>query len=145
MQQLLEEEVDADDTRAILKAVLDGYLRFPRPKYLGGDETGSPELSESLRDKIEWVLESSLALHVEPDTDLDQHVVERLEGLLPDPEEDEDAFKSLWDTIIDIHGRESVKLNEHQRRPRWTLSCLVARVLLHYDFLIYGIVNAPLE
>jgi hypothetical protein len=74
----------------------------------------------------------------------DGSMVELLEGLLPDPREDEDAHKSVWDTVIEIHGREMVQYNETNPSPEWKISSLVARLLINFDFIIYGIPTGPL-
>jgi hypothetical protein len=40
-------------------------------------------------------------------------LLERIEkNLLPDPIDDEDAYMGTWDVIIDLHGRESVRVSE---------------------------------
>lgn len=149
LQNLLEAEADGQTINSILYHVLDGTLKYPRPKYANSDETGSPEITAELRFKIEAVLSSSSSQSVKAlsseCTVEDEQVVSLLEGLLPDPEEEEDAFKGLWDTVIELHGREGVKINEGNPTEEWKVCCLVARVLLHYDFLILGIVDAPLQ
>lgn len=61
-----------------------------------------------------------------------------LETLLPDPIDDEDASKGLWDIVIELNGRESVKINERDGRFAWKLRCMIARILLYYDFLSKG-------
>ena len=62
-----------------------------------------------------------------------------LERLLPDPLRDEDAFKGLWDTVIELHGRESVRINEQLNTLNWRTRCLIARALIFFDFLSVGI------
>jgi Cft2 family RNA processing exonuclease len=72
-------------------------------------------------------------------------MLQLLEGLLPNAEEDADAFKSLWDTVMEIHGREAVKYHETKNPTLdWKLACVVARLLLHFDFLTLGIVTSSL-
>ena len=76
-------------------------------------------------------------------------ILERLEQFLPNPSEDEEAHKSLWDLVIELHGRESVKSNEmSSKHPTeyldWKLRNVVARILIHHDFLSLGIVDGPL-
>lgn len=68
--------------------------------------------------------------------------LEQIEYLLPHPERDEDASKGLWDTIIELHGRESVKINERHRTVQWRTRCLISRLLIYYDFLTIGL-NVP--
>lgn len=57
---------------------------------------------------------------------------------LPDPDDDKDAFDSLWDTVAEIHGRDAVKL-DLKVEPRWPYVCCLVRILLQYDFLTRGI------
>lgn len=89
-------------------------------------------------------------------------ILEQIEKLLPDPIEDEEAFTSAWDVIIDLYGRESVRVKEEalQREKalgsidglvddsvvkycveslQWRTLCAVGRVLIHYDFLTKGV------
>jgi hypothetical protein len=68
--------------------------------------------------------------------------LEQIEYLLPHPERDEDASQGLWDTIIELHGRESVKINERHRTVQWRTRCLISRLLIYYDFLTIGL-NVP--
>ena len=95
-------------------------------------------------------------------------ILEQIEKLLPDPDEDEDAYKSTWDVIIDLYGRESVRVKEEalQREKleqcvdvsdndgsgsnskrycadslQWRTLCTVGRVLIHYDFLTEGVLK----
>ena len=105
-----------------------------------GDETGSPEMTEEYQAKINKVLDISNGA-VSTDDEL---ILELLEDILPDPQEDEDASKSLWDTLIELHGRDMVKFNETNRTKEWRVRCLVARLILHFDFIIYGIVTEPI-
>ena len=71
----------------------------------------------------------------------DVYFLDLLEQLLPQPEHDEDAAKGLWDTIIELHGRESVKINERTipQNKGWKTRCLIARLLIYYDFLTDGL------
>lgn len=95
-------------------------------------------------------------------------ILEQIEKLLPDPDEDEDAYKSTWDVIIDLYGRESVRVKEEalQREKleqcvdvsdddgdgsnskrycadslQWRTLCAVGRVLIHHDFLTKGVLK----
>jgi len=152
LQQLLAQEATPEDTNRVLYAVLEGYIKFPRPKYAGTDETGSPELSSELFSLIEELLDDSndgrisALLPVGPDEDsCDEKVLDRLEKLLPDLDEDEDAFKGLWDTVMELHGREAVKIDSGEGCPLWRACSLIARVLIHFDFLSYGLVDSPIR
>lgn len=155
LQRLLEREADPEEVNRVLFAVLEGYLLHPRPKYRDTDETGSPELTPKLSDAIENFLDRGAVGRAvralippspaEGEIDGDSpspsvDVVELLEELLPDPDEDEDAHKGLWDTVMELHGREAVKQDEMAGEPSWRACCLVARVLINYDFLSRGLI-----
>lgn len=73
----------------------------------------------------------------------DASILSDLDTLLPTMDENEDACNSLWDTVIELHGREMVKINEEDSNPDWDARCLVARVLIYLDFLAEGIVEGP--
>ena len=89
-------------------------------------------------------------------------ILQRIEHLLPNPEEDEEAFQSSWDVVIDLFRRESVRVKEEvlQREEEcrcigssgsggtfeydaenlpWRAVCTVGRVLIHFDFLRKGV------
>jgi len=83
-------------------------------------------------------------------------ILTQIEQLLPDPMEDEESYKSAWDVVIDLYGRESVRVKEEklQREKEsggrgttylenleWRTLCAVGRVLIHYDFLTKGVLK----
>jgi hypothetical protein len=139
LQRLLDEETDPDETNRILYRVIDGYLRFPSE-----DAEGSPDLTTPRKTNLENIIQNARAGKIEAimsDATASSNIMEQLERLLPDPTDDEDASNSLWDTVIEIAGRESVKQNEQSGRMEWTIRCMVARVLIFYDFLIRGLVE----
>ena len=85
-----------------------------------------------------------------------ESILSHIEQLLPDPIEDEEAYKSSWDVVIDLYGRESVRVNEEglQREKegasgdrlsaenlQWRTLCALGRVLIHYDFLTKGVLK----
>jgi hypothetical protein len=137
LQSLLDEDTDADETNKILFMVLQSF------RNKRADDEDSPEMTPSRRKKIDCVLEEAhdntikaLLLDASrPDT----RVLDQLEELLPDADEDEDAAKGLWDTVIAIHGAEAVKQNEMSGQASWHARCLVARILIFYDFLFKGV------
>jgi hypothetical protein len=71
--------------------------------------------------------------------------IDWLEELLPNPQDDEDAYNSLWDVVMELHGREAVKddmknsNDTSSSTSNWTIRCLIVRVLIHFDFLTQGI------
>jgi hypothetical protein len=149
LQNLLDGEAKAETVNQMLYYVLDGYLKYPRPKQENSDETGSPELTAELRAKIEKILEESATESIAALEDPEcfpgkGFALLQLDGLLPDPQEEEEAFKSLWDVVIEIHGREMVKIEGSKATPQWKAWCLIARLFIHFDFVIYGLVDSPL-
>ncbi|KAL3760679.1 hypothetical protein ACHAWU_007361 [Discostella pseudostelligera] len=88
-------------------------------------------------------------------------ILNKIELVLPDPNEDEDSHKSAWDVIIDLHGRESVRVEEEALQRgntvestgssisvkyraqslQWRTLCTVGRVLIHLDFLTKGVLK----
>jgi len=164
-QALLEgDHPSSDVVNIILYRVLEGVLKYPRPSG-GRDTQGSDdaiEMTAEVKEKIEEILADYSAegrvkavMTMSNDDDDEDYekvekevlaVLEQLEGILPDPVEDEDDFKSLWDTIIQLHGREAVKFNQSQNPVPldWKTANTVSRVLLHFDFLTHGIIDAPL-
>jgi hypothetical protein len=164
-QALLEgDHPSSDVVNIVLYRVLEGVLKYPRPSG-GRDTQGSDdtiEITAEVKEKIEEILADYSAegrvkavMTMSNDDDDEDYekaeeqvlaVLEQLEGILPDPVEDEEDFKSLWDTIIELHGREAVKFNQSQNPVKfdWKTANTVSRVLLHFDFLTHGIIDAPL-
>jgi hypothetical protein len=80
-----------------------------------------------------------------------QSLLSQIEELLPHPSREEEAHKSAWDVIIELYGRESVRVNEEKlqrcglegegfmENMEWKTLCCLGRVLIHYDFLTRGI------
>lgn len=147
LQNLLDEETNSYDTTFVLFAMLDRFLnsplRFSGKQGLGESTTSTPILTSKLRECMEVVLEEPSAQAIrdllEGKGGSKTEILDQLEKLLPDPREDEDAFNGLWDTVIELNGRESVKINERNGARQWKTRCLVARVLLYYDFLSAGV------
>ena len=141
IQKLLDYETDADDTNTILFHVLQGYLR----KEYGerSQPVASPERTRERVDMVTKVLaqqpSTDASIHVLPADDSNTEICEQLQALLPDPLVDEDDHKSIWDAIREIHGNEAVKIDEKNGGPEWRARCMVAQVLLHFDFLQKGV------
>lgn len=160
LQKLLDEETDATETNQLLFQVLQGYVKYPRPKLMeGSDLTGSPERTVERLEKIQRILrmgqqqdenDGIIPLVTSSSDSSDERqiadiLIPLLEDLLPNPIEEEDDHKGTWDTIIELHGRESVKYNQQNLTLEWQTRCLAARLLVHYDFLMLGIVDRSLE
>ena len=147
MQKLLDEETKPEYTNRLLYQVLDGYIKYPRPKFAGSEETGSPERTLARMEKVALVLslteqDESIPLTSDPQEDVTE-LMSKLEELLPDPIEEEDENKGTWDTVIELNGRESVKYNQQNPTMEWQSRCLTARLLIFYDFLMLGVVDKP--
>jgi len=68
-------------------------------------------------------------------------ILNDLETLLPDEDEDEDAYNGNWDMINQIHGLEITKVENASGCEFWEARCCIARVLLYFDFLSEGVVD----
>lgn len=164
LQDFLEgDHPSSDVVNIILYRVLEGALNYPRPSggsdTLGSDDT--VEMTLDVKNKIQEILAdystegrvNAVMTMSNDDTEFEEAekialaTLEQLEKILPDPVEEEDDFKSLWDTVIELYGREAVKINESQKPVLldWKIASTVTRVLLHYDFLTYGIIDGPLK
>lgn len=162
LQDLLEGDYPSSDVvNKVLYRVLDGVLKYPRPSG-GRDTLGSDDTVEMTAD-VKETIKSILADHSTEgrvnavmamgngdkdfvkDKKAALETLEKLERVLPDPVENEDDYKSLWDTVIELYGREAVKYNESQKPVLldWKIANTVTRVLLHFDFLTFGIIDAP--
>lgn len=138
LQDLLDGDMDGEVINRVLYHVLSNYLKDPPATASEDGVLGSPQLTPQLVAQLEQVLETSqdgsiVAFAV--DSNDDNKLIQKLENLLPDPLNDEDAHRSAWDTVIEIHGRDMVKANEMNPTTEWRTLCLVARLLIHCDFL----------
>ena len=154
LQDLLEGDADTYVTNRVLSQVFEGAVKYPRPDgNSGGDIVALPV---EVRQRIQALLDSSEMVHngrvVALREDYDDEASSKaatetlqiLEELLPTPDEDEDAVKSLWDTVMELHGRGAVQYQQTQDNTlEWKLNNTVARLLIHFDFLTLGIVRAP--
>jgi hypothetical protein len=140
LQRLLDGEVSAHDATELLVAVLHNSLTASQTKE-GSD--GNVELSTEQRNRLQAFLDrmgdGNASIFEQGQLVVDPSQVDQLDALLPDMDSDEDAYKGLWDTVIELHGREAVKIDESNRSPTWTACCLTARLLIHYDFLSEGV------
>jgi hypothetical protein len=155
LQQLLEGDADVHVVNRLLYQVLEGSIRYPRRDGLGD----WVEIPAERKASIEFLLypedcankdRQIIVLHENYDDEnvqaMARQVLKQLESLLPTSDQDEDAVKSLWDTVIEIHGREAVKYQETQDNTlEWKLRNTVARLLLHHDFLTLGVVRISLQ
>lgn len=140
MQNLLDAELEATEINEVIYRVLEAFLKDPNPNRSDDGETVSPRATPQVRETIESLLEQSesplIAAFADPDCSPgSETVLMELEKLLPTMEEDEDAFKGSWDSVIELHGREAVKIDETEGEPQWKALCLVSRVLIYFGFL----------
>ncbi|CAB9504634.1 expressed unknown protein [Seminavis robusta] len=138
LQELLDDLEEDDDTEELLCAVLKEY---PLDKKNDGVPIATSEQKQIVRDLV------ATAAEEEQDPPkirvlTNDEILRQVEALIPDPQEDEDGFKSAWDAVLEIHGQEMVKVNEEAATARWKALCIVARVLIHYEFLSEGIQKA---
>ena len=68
----------------------------------------------------------------------EKKLLEQLEELLPTLEDDEEAHKGMWDTLVNIHGQEAVRQNKDINED-WDARCLVVRLLIVYNFIHNGV------
>ena len=163
LQQLLEAEADAADINEVLFRVMRSFLDVPRPlKIKDANGITRSNTSPLINDEKKRLIQSLLDLASEdsdtPEIDSDirsvpaftggtdcvaasNDVLDIIEKLLPDPMEDEDAHKTCWDIVMEMHGKEAVRSEEMEGSNEWRARCAVARVLIHYDFLEAGIVE----
>lgn len=137
MQNILEGDADADLANHALFLVLDRAIRNLNE---GKQTEDSPEITSVLQERIERVLaasERSRVLILGEAEDISMY--NAIQSILPDPVEDEDANKSSWDVVMQLHGMEMVKISENNPTYEWTMSCSLVRLLLQYDFLENGI------
>lgn len=140
LQRLLDGEVYANDANELLFAVLQNSLTAAQKKEASeGNVEMSTEQRSRLRAFLDELDEGRVSIFEEEELVITPSKMEQLDTLLPDADSDEDAYKGLWDTVIELHGRESVKIDEACRSPTWTACCLTARLLIHYDFLPNGV------
>lgn len=136
LQQVLDGETAIERDYEILLDVLSRYQASHESIYemSEAERYVSPELTPQRQEALTRVFE--LSRRGSRTLSDDSNEVDRvLEQLLPDPVEDEYAATSNWETIEALHGTDIVKVNEKQGLPTWKQRCLLARLLIHHDFL----------
>jgi hypothetical protein len=159
LQDLLEGDVEASDANQVLYQVLTAYsststavLRENSYPVLDNDNRSTIRaLVDEAKNAIGTGTEHEIAILVQGNSGIDMvrceaaedsaAMISDLETLLPDPVDDEDAFKSNWDTVMEIHGREGVRINQEISSRDWEARCMVARVLLWLEFLGAGVLK----
>lgn len=139
LQDLLDDFAEDDDVHQVLYAVLERYplddsIDIFEDNDKGTAPTATPEQKEIVKQLVDtWKSVGAIQAFT------DEHTMSQIEKLIPDPQEDEDGFKSTWDVVIELHGREMVKINEEAGTERWKALSTIARVLIHYDILTEGL------
>lgn len=151
MQEFLDDfDIEDGEIQQVLYAVLDRYAQKTMShdnldNNDNDDDTGSRRIATPAQKEIVKDLLDAFSDAQSIPAMLDETVLHQVEQLLPDPQEDEDALKGGWDVLMELHGRESVKVNEQAGTARWKSIAIVARVMLHYDFLQEGIRSSSPE
>ena len=159
LQDILEEEESpsARDINEILYMVLKSFLDFPRPRKLPTGQTNpSPTLNEEQRkllvDKLlrhdydsnhtrdrGWIDAIPTDEYGNDSMEYDVPAIIEINDLLerfqPDREEEEEAFKSCWDLVLELYGREATKMSEQSGDTSWKVRSGIVRLLIHFDFL----------
>mmetsp|Transcript_29573 Transcript_29573/g.34302 ORF Transcript_29573/g.34302 Transcript_29573/m.34302 type:complete len:298 (-) Transcript_29573:13-906(-) len=158
LQNILEEEdekISPSDINEILYIVFKSFLDHPRSLTLedGVTSNKSPILDEKqceiLRNDLLKVNDVSgvgsiyaIPVRVPGDDYNDELIVKNnllLEMFQPDPVEHEEAFKSCWDLVVEMYGRESTKIAQRDATSSWQARSSIVRLLIHFDFLTEGI------
>jgi hypothetical protein len=149
LQDTLEQDSEPQHVNEILYKVLKSFYDNPRPELTEEGKTNpSPMLTEEQRALLVNHLfqeEDSIGvIPILPPEDQDftekyTSTLDLLEKLHPDPIEDEDAFRSCWDILVELYGRESTKHAQMTGDVHFMHRSSAARLLLHFDFLTEGI------
>jgi hypothetical protein len=141
LQQTLEGETFPLDVNRVLYFTLKPW-HTNRVQY---ELSSSPQLSsrqyESLKMLMDihddtGMIEALVLDHGFYQSEQVSTTLKLLETLHPDPQEDEDAFKSCWDLVVELYGKEATKVAERNGDIDWKVRCSVVRLLIHFDFLI---------
>jgi len=139
MQNLLDEELPAEDVNEVVFLLLDNYL-----KEEDDEDLNAPERSDELLAVLNKVLdyeeeiEGKRIIPVVKNPGClpgDGALLDKIKELLPDPVENEDAHNSGWDTVREIHGEAAVRYSNIEGRAEWNVVCLVARLITYFNFL----------
>ena len=169
-----EAELKTDDNEGLPSPVLDDKMRESIEKIIHNvldinDNTDGAEsrflhlfVQPSIDYELETLMGTLLKKTDEPSStnDIDPQanlIINQIEQLLPDPIEEEEAHKSAWDLVMELYGREAVKVREealgrnyasngglNKENLSWKTLCCIGRVLIHYDFLTKGILSSKL-
>jgi hypothetical protein len=141
MQNLLNEELVGDDVNQVVYFLLKSYHNRASRKLSGVEDI--VDLSPEPRAENLERLSSILSLYCngiipvldEKGSPGDPEVLCLIEFLLPSLEENEDAYRGTWDTILELHGKAAVTALEGQGEASWKTAIVVAKVMIYYGFL----------
>ena len=149
MSNLMEEIVSASD--GIGDSRFLHLLVLPQIDYESLTIDADDDYEEDVQDDQQQQQEE------QPVDEAATSILTQIEQLLPDPMEDEESYKSAWDVVIDLYGRESVRVKEEKLQREnesgtgggtrclenleWRTLCAIGRVLIHYDFLTKGVLK----
>lgn len=147
LQTILEGEVDADDCNQIIFQILQSHLNHSSTPLVSLKQ----EQKSNLMDELFRCNENGDGVVIALAHDLDSGIVtvgsdkvwSALETILPNPEDDEDAFKCGWDLVVEMYGREATKFSQKSGGPLWKAYADIVRLLIHLDFLSDGILEEP--
>jgi hypothetical protein len=145
LQKILDGGASPRDAASIVIIVLERYIGN---KNLQCATESSESMKSSIKDfimnkedslkQLKSILDP-ISFDIEWSPSARNVIQENLTKLLPDPLEDEDAIKGLWDTIIELHGREAVKIDEKHGAEGWRSKSIITQILIYFDFLSEGI------
>ena len=149
LQDTIEEDTDPKDVNEILFKVLKSFYDNPRPlETEDGVTNPSPTLTNEQRTMLKnkpfeinndsgYI--SVLPMEGEEFSDEFYQTLDLLETLQPDPIDNEDDYKSCWDILVEMYGRESTKMAQKNGDVQFKFRSSIVRLLLHFDFLTEGI------
>mmetsp|Transcript_12947 Transcript_12947/g.24329 ORF Transcript_12947/g.24329 Transcript_12947/m.24329 type:complete len:220 (+) Transcript_12947:96-755(+) len=149
LKGIIEEDIGGNDVNVILYQVLRSFVDNPRPrKTEDGQSNPSPELTEEqgnlLLQRLFQMDDGIGFIAAMPEQNEDfnckhEEMFTLLEKLQPDPVENEDDFKSCWDILTEIYGREATKIAQQTGNISFKYRSSIVRLLIHYDFLTQGL------
>ena len=135
----MEEDTESQDVNEVLYWVLKSFVDNPRETQILSDEQINILLEElfHIEDGV-GVIRALPEIGGEYNEDHEK-TLELLNKLQPDPVENEDDFRSCWDILVEIYGREATKYAQKTGDVEFKFRSNIVRLLLHYDFLTEGI------
>ena len=148
LQETLEEEADPRDINELLYAVLKSFVENPRPfKLANGKSNPAARLTDEQKSMLVedlFILENGVGtIPILPESgefkEENQRILDLLDKLQPDPIENEDDFRSAWDILVEMYGRESTKHAQKSGDVTFKYTSSIVRLLLHFEFLTDGV------